>query len=109
MIAVSFVAIIVLDFVLQPEPKPIITQQDLRIMVDEWMTNPDEDDMQQRLEIMKAYYMFEESGQQLTQDNEGLVLMNQIRKMVSLQIPKAELDELREQVREELITQGFDL
>ena len=80
----------------------VISQQDLKSMVDNWMDNPDEDDTVQRLEIMKAYYTFEETGQQLTHDQEGLVLMNQIRKMVSLQIPAEELNELREQVRIEL-------
>ena len=81
---------------------PSITQQDLKEMVQNWMNNPDEDDTQQRLDIMIAYYTFEETGQKLTYDQEGLQLMNQIRKMVSLQMPKAELDELRQQVRVEL-------
>lgn len=81
---------------------PSITQQDLKIMVENWMNNPDEDDTNQRLEIMKAYYIFEETGNQLTHDQEGLVLMNQIRKMVSLQIPVEELNELRNQVQMEL-------
>jgi len=72
-----------------------ISQQDLKIMVENWMNNPDEDDTNQRLEIMKAYYTFEETGQKLTQDRDGLTLMNQIRKMVSLNIPKIELDQLR--------------
>ncbi|KAF6245183.1 DUF4377 domain-containing protein [Nitrosopumilus sp. b2] len=79
-----------------------ITQQNLKEMVENWMSNPDEDDTKQRLEIMKAYYAFEETGQQLTHNQEGLVLMNQIRKMVSLQIPIEELDELRSQVQVEL-------
>jgi len=43
---------------------------------------------------MKAYYAFEETGQKLTQDQEELVLMNQIRKMISFDIPKEELDQL---------------
>jgi len=80
----------------------LISQEDLKVMVEEWMNNPDEDDTNQRLEIMKAYYTFEETGQKLTTDREGLVLMNQIRKMVSLDIPKAELDQLRDEVRKEL-------
>ncbi|WP_428323972.1 DUF4377 domain-containing protein [Nitrosopumilus sp.] len=79
-----------------------LTQQELKVMVENWMNNPDDDDTNQRLEIMKAYYAFEETGQQLTHDQEGLVLMNQIRKMVSLQIPVEELNELRNQVRVEL-------
>ena len=109
MMVASFAGIIVLVFVLQPEPQPVITQQELRMMVEEWMDNPDEDDTKQRLEIMKAYYTFLESGQEISLDTEGLVLQNQIRKMVSLDIPKEELDELREQVREELRTQGFEI
>ena len=83
------------------EPTSTISQQDLKVMVDNWMINPD-DDTNQRLEIMKAYYTFEESGQNLTQDQEGLTLMNQIRKMVSLDIPKVELDQLRNEARIEL-------
>ena len=79
-----------------------ITQQDLKEMVDTWMNNPDEDDTNQRLEIMKTYYAFEETGGKLSHDQEGLVLMNQIRKMVSIQVPVEELDELRKQVRIEL-------
>lgn len=79
-----------------------ITQQDLKTMVEEWMGNPDKDDSSQRLEIMKAYYSFEEAGGQLSHDQEGLVLMNQIRKMVSLNIPVEELEQIRHQVRVEL-------
>lgn len=79
-----------------------ISQQDLKVMVENWMNNPDGDDTNQRLEIMKSYYEFEEIGGKLSHDQEGLVLMNQIRKMVSIQIPVEELDELREQVRIEL-------
>ncbi|NND86325.1 MAG: DUF4377 domain-containing protein [Nitrosopumilus sp.] len=79
-----------------------ITQQELKIMVENWMNDPDEDDANQRLEIMKAYYAFEETGGQLSNDQDGLTLMNQIRKMVSLQIPVEELDQLRKQVRIEL-------
>jgi glyoxylase-like metal-dependent hydrolase (beta-lactamase superfamily II) len=83
----------------------LVTQQDLRTMIDEWMNNPEEDDTNQRLEIMKAYYTFEETGQKLTHEREGLLIMNQIRKMVSLDIPREELDQLRNDVRKEL---GFD-
>jgi len=79
-----------------------ITQQKLKTMVENWMNNPDEDDTNQRLEIMKAYYAFDEMGQKLSPDQEGLVLMNQIRKMVSLDMPREELDELRNKVRIEL-------
>jgi len=34
------------------------------------MNNPKQNDKNQRLEIMKAYYTFEESGQKLTNDQE---------------------------------------
>ena len=85
-----------------------ITQQDLKIMVDNWMDNPDEDDKNQRLEIMKAYYTFEATGQKLTQDREGLVLMNQIRKMVSLDIPKSELDQLKQDINKEFNINEID-
>ncbi|MFB5620952.1 MAG: DUF4377 domain-containing protein [Nitrosopumilus sp.] len=84
------------------ESNHTITQQDLKVMVEKWINDPDKDDRNQRLEIMKAYYTFEETGQKLTQDREGLVLMNQIRKMVSLDIPKSELDQLRQDIREEI-------
>ena len=53
-------------------------------MIDDWMNNPEQDDRNQRLEIMKAYYTFEESRQKLTDDQADLVMLNQIRKMVSL-------------------------
>ncbi|QLH02472.1 MBL fold metallo-hydrolase [Nitrosopumilus cobalaminigenes] len=79
-----------------------ITQQELKTMVENWMNNPDENDTNQRLEIMKAYYAFKETGQKLSHDREGLVLMNQITKMVSFDMPREELDELRSQVRVEL-------
>ena len=79
-----------------------ITQQELKSMVENWMNNPDDDDTNQRLEIMKAYYAFDEMGKKLSHDQEGLVLMNQIRKMVSLDMPREELDKLRSQVRIEL-------
>lgn len=108
-IVASFAAIIALDFVIQPAPQPIVTQQDIRELIDEWMDNPAEDDREQRLEIMKAYYTFEETGQTLSNDQEGLITLNQIRKMVSLDIPVEELDTLRQEVRDELTSQGFDL
>jgi len=85
-----------------PEINPSITQQDLRNMVDEWMNNPQEDDSQQRLEIMVSYYTFLETDQKLTTDQDGLILMNQIRKMVSLDIPKEELDQIRQEIRDQL-------
>ena len=108
-VVVSFVSILVLNFVIQSPLEPSVTQQDLRNMVDEWIKNPDEDDTQQRLEIMKAFYTFEESGQRLSDDNEGKVLLNQIRKMVSIQIPKAQLDEIRQEIRDELRSQGVNI
>ena len=43
------------------EPVHPVTQQDLRIMIDEWMNSPDRNNLEPRLEIMKAYYTFEES------------------------------------------------
>ncbi|MFB5638473.1 MAG: proteinase inhibitor [Nitrosarchaeum sp.] len=91
------------------QPTPPVTQQDLRIMIDNWMSNPDEDDRNQRLEIMKAYYMFEESGQRLSDDQEGRVMLNQIRKMVSFNIPKTELDQMKQDIREELRELGFNI
>jgi len=91
-----------------PEINPSVTQQDLRDMVDEWMSNPQEVDRQQRLEIMTAYYTFLESGQKLTTDQDGLMLMNQIRKMVSFDLPREELDQMKEQVREQLAEKGSE-
>ena len=86
-----------------------VSQQDLKEMVENWMNNPDEDDTNQRLEIMKSYYTFEETGQKLTQDRDGLVLMNQIRKMVSIDIPKTELDQMKQEIRDELRQLGFKI
>lgn len=103
------ISIFVVFFGFASEPAPPITQQDLRQMIDEWMQNPDENDREQRLEIMKAYYTFEESGQQLSDDQEGRVMLNQIRKMVSLDIPKAELDQMKEEIRADLKKQGFEI
>jgi len=91
------------------KPVPQVTQQDLRIMIDQWMKNPDEDDRNQRLEIMKAYYTFEETDQRLSDDQEGRVLLNQIRKMVSLDIPKTELDQMKQEIRDELRQLGFKI
>jgi len=91
------------------KPIPPVTQHDLRIMIDNWMSNPDEDDRNQRLEIMKAYYTFEESGQKLSDDQEGRVMLNQIRKMVSFDIPKTELDQIKQDIREELKELGFKI
>lgn len=93
----------------KPEPLPPVMQQDLRIMIDEWMENPQEDDKNQRLEIMKAYYTFEESGQKLSDDQEGRIMLNQIRKMVSFDIPKEELDKIKQEIREDLAMQGFEI
>ncbi|EIJ65088.1 hypothetical protein BD31_I1077 [Candidatus Nitrosopumilus salaria BD31] len=91
------------------EPVPPVTQQDLRIMIDEWMNNKDNDDRNQRLEIMKAWYTFEESGQKLTDDQAGRVMLNQIRKMVSFDIPKTELDQIKEEIKDELRELGFKI
>lgn len=91
------------------EPVPPVTQQDLRIMIDEWMNNKDNDDRNQRLEIMKAWYTFEESGQKLTDDQAGRVMLNQIRKMVSFDIPKTELDQIKEEIKDELRGLGFKI
>lgn len=71
-------------------------------MIDEWMNNPQDDDGKQRLDIMKAYYTFQESGQKLTDDQEGRVIYNQIMKMVSFDIPKVELDTMNQKIRDEL-------
>jgi len=91
-----------------PKINPSVTQQDLRSMVDEWMSNPQDDDRQQRLEIMIDYYTFLETGQKLTTDQDGLMLMNQIRKMVSLDLSREELDQIREQLREQLAEKGLE-
>ena len=84
------------------EQLSIVTQEDLKMMVDDWMNNHDTDDTEQRLEIMRAFYTFEESGQWFSDDQEGRVLYNQIVKMVSFDIPKADLDQMRQEIREEL-------
>ena len=85
-----------------PSKIPVITQQDLKEMVKTWMDNPDANDKEQRLQIMKAFYTFEESGQMFSDDREGRVLYNQIVKMISFDIPKSDLDEIRKEVQEEL-------
>ena len=79
-----------------------VTQQDLHFMVNNWMNNKEDNDRNQRLKIMLSYYAFEESGKKLTTDQDGLQLMNQIRKMVSIDLPKEELDKLRSDIRERL-------
>ncbi len=91
------------------EPSSAITQKDLREMVDDWMSNPDNDDRMQRLEIMKAFYTFQESGQWFSDDQEGRVLYNQIVKMVSFDIPKTELNQIKQEIRAELQEMGFQL
>ena len=83
-----------------PQHLNSITQEEIQTMVQEWMDNPDVDDTEQRLEIMRAFYAFEESGQWFSDDREGRVLYNQIVKMVSFDIPKTELDQIRQEVRE---------
>ena len=111
-IGIGIIITIFLVFVFvgfRSEPAPPVTQQDLRSMIDDWMNNPNEDEREQRLEIMKAYYTFEESGQKLTDDQEGRVMLNQIRKMVSLDIPKTELDQIKQEIRDDLKEQGFDI
>lgn len=92
-----------------PDPIPPVTQQDLRIMIDQWMENPDEDERNQRLQIMKAYYTFDESGQKLSDDQAGRVMYNQIVKMVSFDIPREELDQMKQEIREELKELGFKI
>lgn len=92
-----------------PDPIPPVTQQDLRIMIDQWMENPDEDERNQRIQIMKAYYTFDESGQKLSDDQAGRVMYNQIVKMVSFDIPREELDQMKQEIREELKELGFKI
>ncbi|KFM19548.1 proteinase inhibitor I1 Kazal [Marine Group I thaumarchaeote SCGC AAA799-P11] len=58
---------------------------------------------------MRAFYTFEELGQQLSDDQEGRVMLNQIRKMVSFDIPKVELDAMKQEIREELKELGFKI
>ena len=93
----------------KPEPVPPVTQQDLREMIDEWMENPKEDDRAKRLEIMKAFYTFQESGQKLTDDQAGRVMYNQIVKMVSFDIPKTELDQIKQEIQDGLKELGFKI
>ena len=111
-ISVVSIAIVVqgLTFVdYSTDPVPRVTQQDLREMIDEWMTNPQDDDREQRLEIMKSFYTFEESCQKLTDDQAGRVMLNQIRKMVSFDILKVELDGMKQEIRKELKQLDFNL
>lgn len=110
-VGIAIIIIILMTVGVTEDKKPIppVTQQDLRIMIDQWMKNPDEDDRNQRLEIMKAYYTFEESGQKLTDDQEGRVMLNQIRKMVSFDIPKTELDQIKQDIRDQLKELGFKI
>ncbi|QLH11319.1 proteinase inhibitor [Nitrosarchaeum sp. AC2] len=110
-IVCAVVGIIIITMIFSGDAKPIppVTQHDLRILIDQWMKNPDKDDRNQRLEIMKAYYTFEESGQKLSDDQEGRVMLNQIRKMVSFDIPKTELDQMKEEIRDELRQLGFKI
>ena len=91
------------------ESTPPVIQQDLRLMIDDWINNPEQDDRNQRLEIMKAYYAFEESGQKLTDDQAGRVMLNQIRKMVSFDIPREELDQIKQDIHEDLKELGFEI
>lgn len=99
------------------EPIPPVTQVDLRIMIDTWMDERrddtsqerQEDDTLQRLEIMKAFYTFQESGQKLTDDQKRRVMYNQIVKMVSFDIPKTELNEIKQEIQDELRVLGFDI
>ncbi len=106
---VAAIILMTVSFSGDSEPIPPVTQQDLRILIDQWMKNPDKDDRNQRLEIMKAYYTFEESGQKLSDDQEGRVMLNQIRKMVSFDIPKTELDQMKQEIRDELRQLGFKI
>ena len=110
-IVIGIIAIAVFGMSLDSNTKPIppVTQNDLRIMIDDWMNNPVGDGMEQRLEIMKAFYTFQESGQKLTDDQEGRVMYNQIVKMVSFDIPKIELDAMKQEIRDELKELGFDI
>ena len=113
--AVIIIAMTVGFVVDEPDQSPSVSQQDLvsqenlRNMIDEWMNNPDEDDREQRLEIMNAFYTFQESGQKLTDDQEGRVMYNQIVKMVSFDIPKVELDQMKQEIRYELRKLGFKI
>ena len=72
------------------------------------MNNPAPNDRHQRLDIRIAYYTFLEMDQKLTTDQDGLMLMNQIRKMVSLDLPREQLGQMREQIREQLAEKGFE-
>ena len=110
-IGIVVIAIVVLGISMDfdTEPIPPVTQNDLRVMIDDWMDNPVGDGMEQRLEIMKAFYTFQESGQKLTDDQEGRVMYNQIVKMVSFDIPKTQLDQIKQNIRDELKESGFKI
>jgi len=108
-ITVIAIAVFVIGFDYDQEPVPPVTQHDLRVMIDEWMNNPIGDGMEQRVEIMKAFYTFQESGQKLTDDQQGRVMYNQIVKMVSFDIPKTELDMMKQEIRNELKELGFKI
>jgi len=90
------------------ELNPSVTQQDLSGMIDEWVSNPQENDKQQRLKIMIDHHTFLETGQKLTTDQNGLILMNQIRKMMSLNLLREDLDQMREQIRKQLVENRFE-
>ena len=104
LIGIAVVTIVIMSGNTEHESKSLtpVTQKDLQDMVANWMSNPDKNDTNQRLEIMKAYYAFQESGQSLTNDQNGRVLENQIRKMVSINIPVEELNQIKQSIREEL-------
>ena len=73
------------------------------------MDKPEKDDRNQRLEIIKAYYTFEETGQKLTDNKVGQVMLNQIRKMASFDIPREELDQIIQDIHEDLKELGFEI
>ena len=58
---------------------------------------------------MKAYYVFEESRQKLTDNKAGRVMLNQIRKMVSFDITREELDQIKQDIREDHKDLGFEI
>ncbi|MCV0392729.1 MAG: proteinase inhibitor [Nitrosopumilus sp.] len=108
-VGISILILVVGLYSYDSKPIPPVTQQDLRLMIDDWMNNSDRNDLDQRLEIMKAYYTFEESGQKLTDDQDGRVMLNQIRKMISFDIPKTELDQIKQDIRNDLKEKGFEI
>ena len=58
---------------------------------------------------MKTYYTFEESGQKLTDDQTDQAMLNQIRKMTIFDIPREELDQIKQDIREDLKELGFKI